>query len=224
MNTDRLIERLARQVEPARPLQRPLIRAAMWTGGAIVYVATITLLMTSRADLSSNLVAWKLLFPQLAAAVTGAAAAVAAFASTVPGYSRRILLLPAVAGLLWFGSLAGWSLQEWTQGVSVAAPGEWRCVAMIVGGGAVPAVFMAMMLRRGAPLTPGVTTALGALAVTGLANVSACLSQPHPNSAVVLVWHGLTIAALDAIAAWMGRDVLNWKRLRAGVLRSGDAV
>lgn len=224
MDTNRLIERLAQEAQPAPPLPRPWIRAAIWLVGVVVYLAAITLPMTSNADLAANSIGWKFLFPQLAAIATGAAAAVAAFASTVPGYSRRILWLPAVAGLVWLGSLAGWSFQEWQQGVSVAQPREWLCVAMILGGGAVPAVFMAMMLRRGAPLTPGVTTALGALAVTGLANVGACLSHPHPNSAIVLVWHGLTIAALVAIAAWLGRDLLNWKRLRAGVPRTGDAA
>ena len=224
MNTDRLIERLAQQAGPAPPLPRPWVRAAIWLAGVALYLGVITLLMTSSADLATNGTAWKFLVPQLAAIAMGAAAAVAAFASTVPGYTRRILWLPAAAGLLWLGSLVGWSLQEWNQGVSVATSREWLCVAMIAGGGAVPAFFMAMMLRRGAPLTPGVTTALGALAVTGLANVGACLSHPHPNSAVVLVWHGLTIAALVAIAAWMGRDLLNWRRLRAGVLRAGDTA
>jgi hypothetical protein len=105
--------------------------------------------------------------------------------------------------------------------VIVAAPHEWLCIAMIVGGGALPAVLMVRMLRCGAPLTPGLTTALGALAVTGLANVGACLSHPHPSDAVVLIWHGGTIAALVACAAWVGRNLLNWNRLRPVSPRSG---
>jgi hypothetical protein len=224
MDTTRLIERLAHEAQPAPPLPRPWIRAAVWLGGVVLYLAAITLPMTSNAHIAANGTGWKFLFPQLAAVVTAAAAAFAAFASTVPGYSRRILWLPAAAGLVWFGGLVGWSYGEWHAGVRLAAPREWVCVVMIVAGGAVPAFVMAKMLRRGAPLTPGVTTALGALAVTGLANVGACLSHPHPSSAVTLVWHGLTIAALVAVAGWMGRDLLNWKRLRAGVLRSGDAA
>jgi len=224
MDTNRLIERLAQDTEPAPPLRQPWVRGGIWLGGVVLYLAVITLAMTSDADLAANGTGWKFMFPQLAAIVTGAAAAVAALASTVPGYSRRILWLPAAAGVVWLASLAGWSFQEWQAGVSVAAPREWMCVAMIVLGGAVPAFFMAMMLRRGAPLTPGVTTALGTLAVTGLANVGACFSHPHPSAAVVLVWHGLTIAALVGIGAWLGRDLLNWKRLRAGVLRTGDAA
>ena len=217
MNTDRLIERLAEHAEPARPLRRPWIRVAVWLAAAGVYLAAMTLPLTSNADLAANGSDWKFVFPQFAAIVTGAAAAMAAFASTIPGYSRRILWLPAAAGLVWVGSLVGWSLQEWNQGVSVAAPREWRCVAMIVGGGAMPALLMAHMLRRGAPLSPGMTTALGALAVAGLANVAACVSHPHPSDAVVLVWHGSTIAALLACALLAGKRVLNWDhRLRDG--------
>ena len=215
MNTDRLIERLAQEAEPAPPLAQPWTRAATWLAGVAIYLFVVALSMTSSADVAANGIGWRFVFPQIAAIVTSLAAAVAAFASIVPGYSRRILALPAVAAAVWLGSVAGWSLQEWNQGVSLAAPREWLCVAMIVGGGAVPALLMSTMLRRGAPLTPGVTTALAALAVAGLSNVVACLSEPHPSSVVVLIWHGGTIVTLVALAAWAGRRVLNWERLRA---------
>lgn len=85
---------------------------------------------------------------------------------------------------------------------------------MIGLGGALPAWAMARMLRYGAPLTPRVTSALVALAAAGLANVGACISHPHPSSAVVLLWHGATVAALVAASAWAGQHLISWERLR----------
>jgi hypothetical protein len=82
---------------------------------------------------------------------------------------------------------------------------------MIVFGGALPAVGITIMLRQGAPLTPRLTAALSVLAVAGLANVGACVSHLHPSSAVTLVWHGVTILTLVAMAAWTGRLVLTWQ-------------
>jgi hypothetical protein len=82
-------------------------------------------------------------------------------------------------------------------------------------GGLAPAVMMALMLRRGAPLSPRLTTALGVLAVAGLGNLGMCLAETHPLRIVVLVWHGGTLLTLALFAAWAGGRLLNWKGLVA---------
>ena len=209
MNTEQLIERLAHDAGPVRPLQPPWFRTAVWLLGAGLYLGILTALITSSADLAANATR-TFLVQQLAAIATGVAAAAAAFASVVPGSSRRVLFLPLVAAMLWLGTIMAGSLQEWVAGapVGLVAPREWLCVVMITFGGAVPAVAITFMLRRGAPLTPRTTTALGVLAAAGLANVGACLSYPHPSDLTVLVWHGGTMLALVAGAAWAGRSVL----------------
>ncbi|HSC29484.1 MAG TPA: NrsF family protein [Vicinamibacterales bacterium] len=210
MNTDRLIERLAREAMPAGPLRSPTVRAAAWLFWALVYVGLLTFAMTSRADLAANGGGWRFVLPQLLAVLLAATSAVAAFASTVPGVSRRALLLPILAGSFWLGNLI--LGQEWSQvnAASLAAPGEWQCVAMIALGAALPGLGITIMLRRGAPLTPRRTAALGALAVAVLANVGACISHPHPSNAVTLLWHGATILVLVALASWGSRLVLTW--------------
>jgi hypothetical protein len=70
---------------------------------------------------------------------------------------------------------------------------------------------LAVMLRRGAPLTPGATAALAALAVAALANVGACLSLPHANSAITVVWHGGVVLVLAAVAALAARLLFGWR-------------
>jgi hypothetical protein len=217
MNTDRLIESLARDLRPAPALRAPSARAAWWFLGAVAYLGVLTLMMTSGADVAANGISWRFVFPQVAAMLTGAAAAVAAFASTVPGFSRRVLLLPVAAAMVWVGSLVVGAALEWrhADATGIMTFQEWLCVAMIVFGGAVPGAGMGLMLRKGAPVTPRVTAALGVLAVTALANVGACVSHPHLSSAVTLVWHGCTILALVALAAAGGHLVLTWdQRLR----------
>ncbi len=212
MNTDRLIESLAQDLRPAPALRGPWTRAGWWLFGAVAYLGTLTLMMTSRADVAAN-ASWSFVFPQMAAILTAAASAAAAFASTVPGFSQRVLFLPAAAAMVWFGSLVGGAMWEWNQvgSASVAEPREWLCVAMILFGGALPGVGIGIMLRRGAPLTPRLTAALGMLAVVALANVSACVSHPHVSSAVTLVWHGSTIVALLALAISGGHLGLTWE-------------
>jgi hypothetical protein len=212
MNTERLIDTLAQELAPAGPLYKPWIRSTSWLLGAVVYLGVLTLIMASPAEVAANARVWPTAFHHVAAIVTAATAAGAAFASTVPGFPyRRILLLPALALLVWFGSVLSGAVQEWSRGgVSLGAPGEWTCVSMIVLGGALPGVGMLIMLRRGAPLTPALTAGMGMLAVASLASVSACLSHPHPSDAITLVWHGTTILALVVLAIRRSRAVLTW--------------
>jgi hypothetical protein len=215
MKTDDFIEHLARGVTPVAPFPRPWRRAAIWLAGAAVYVAVLAMMMTSSADMSANYV-WRFLLTQVAAIVVSAAAAAAAFASIVPGSSSRVLLWPSIPLVLWIGVLLVGSVQEWqaTGAAGLAPAREWLCVAMIGIGGALPALALARMLRDGAPLTPGITTALVALAAAGLSNVGACISHPHTSSAVVLLWHGATVAALVAASWRAGEHVFSWERLR----------
>jgi hypothetical protein len=170
IDTEKLIERLAAAVEPVRPLARPWIRTAAWLLVAIPYVALAVFVVSPRGDLISKALEWRYLVEQLAALATGIAAATAAFATVIPGYDRRFLFLPALPLAIWLGSLGDGCVEDWIHfgpaGLSLRP--EWFCFPSIVLVGAIPAIVMVVMLRRGAPLTPHITAALGGLAAAGL--------------------------------------------------------
>jgi hypothetical protein len=212
MKTDRLIERLAQDLQPAPALRGPWVRAGWWLLGAVAYLAVLTIMLTSREDLAANGMGWRFLLPQAAALFTAAVSAAAAFASTMPGFSRRILLLPAAAVMVWLGTLVGGAVQEWSHAgaATPTAQREWLCVVTMVLAGALPGWGIAAMLRKGAPLTPRLTVALGMLAVAALVNVAACISHPHTSHAVTLVWHGSTIFALVAMGVCSSHLLLTW--------------
>ena len=96
MDTETLIRSLAEKVEPVRPLQSPWRRTGVWAAIAAMYVVVLVIVMSPRSDLAARLGEPGFLFEQTAALLTGLAAAVAAFASVVPGASRRMALLPLV--------------------------------------------------------------------------------------------------------------------------------
>jgi hypothetical protein len=221
MNTDNLIESLAKNLAPIEPLWRPGMRAAAWLLGAALYVWALTLSMTSGPDIAASGTDTRLLLPQLVAIATSILAVTAAFGSVVPGYSKHVFVWPLIATLAWLGTLIVGSLQQWRGPATIlAAQSEWLCVGLIVLGGAPLVAVLAAMLRRGAPLRPAVTAALAAIAVGTLANVGACVSHSHTNNDVTLVWHGGAILALVLLCAWGGRFVLTWSTAqRASPLR-----
>src|SRR5262249_59465207 len=98
----------------------------------------------------------RFLVEEIAALLTGITAAVAALATTIPGFDRRIVLLPVLPLAIWVGSLGQGCLQDWIElgpnGPSLRP--DWICFPSIVLVSAAPAVVMAVLLRRGRPFAP----------------------------------------------------------------------
>jgi hypothetical protein len=185
MNTDELLQNLARE-RPPPPLPTPGRRAGTWFVGAVLYVA---LLATGMAFVNGRPSGAGAIFwaAQMAAIVTSLLASAAAFASVVPGFKGRSRILAIAAAIAWLATLAVASIADADWSAVPAATHEWWCVVFIVAGGAPLLAVLALMLRRGAPLEPATTAGLAALSVAALANVGACLSLPHANTAIMLV-------------------------------------
>jgi len=154
----------------------------------------------------------RFILEQVSAFAVGVGAAVAAFATIVPGHNRSrlaILLIP-LAG--WLGTVGEGCIHSLTQlGFrALLLEHDLACFPFIALSGTVPAIFMALMLRQGAPLTPRLTAGLGALAAAGLANFFLRLFHPEDVTLMLLFWHVGGVFVLSALAASAGRYVLNW--------------
>ena len=216
MDTDRLIRSLAESVEPVTPLRRPLLRTAAWMAIAVVYLAVLVTVMSPREDLGRRMQEPRFLIEQTAALFTGLTAAAAAFATVVPGYPRRVLLLPLLPLSAWVGTVTIAALGEYTtSGASVLTwQLDWACVRTILAGASVPGIAMGLMSRRGAPVTPRLSAACGALAAVGLGNLGVCLFHPHSSDLILLFWHCGTVLALTALAGLAGAQLLKWPASR----------
>ncbi len=210
MNTDDLVQKLAHELEAAAPLRRPAARAGTWFAGATLYVAALAIGMGFVNGYSDgfDVAFWAV---QAAAFVTSLLASAAAFASVVPGLPSRLRALAVAAAALWLATLAATPTAEADWSAVASAAHEWWCVGFIVAGGAPLLAVLTRMLRRGAPLNPATTAAFAALSVAALANVGACISLPHANNAITLVWHGGVIIAATMGAAAFGRLLFFWR-------------
>jgi hypothetical protein len=220
METDRLIERLAESSGSVRPLARPLLRTAVWLAVAIPYVALIVIIMSPRTDLLDRIGDARFLVDLLAALATGITAAYAGFASSIPGYDRRLVLLPVFPLSVWLASLGFGCLSNLAKTDTLGFSIDLGCFPAIVIAGCVPAVAMALMLRRGAPITPYLTTALGGLAAAGLGSFGLRLFHAQDASIMILVWQFGTVVVLTCLAGALGRRLLNWRTMLAGSRRT----
>jgi hypothetical protein len=89
---------------------------------------------------------------------------------------------------------------------------DWPCVVSIATGGVLLWGVAAVMLRRGAALSPGLTGALAAIAALSVANLEACISRPHAFAITIVLWHGAATAIMLLVLAGAGRRVFVWPR------------
>ena len=213
MNTNDLIENLARGLEPVAPLWRPGARAAMWLLGAVAYVGVLVVGMGAVKGDSSRCRRGVLDIADRCSC-RGAAGK----PSSVRLRDSRLTIACARVGGVGGARLAR----------------DARCSVILelrLGErrGREPRVAMRRLHchRRHAPharsdgdatswcpLEPAATAAFAALAVAAMANVGACLSLPHANSAITVVWHGGVVLALACVAAFTGQFVFAWKVAR----------
>jgi len=213
MNTDEFIERLAADLRPVRPLRPPWLRAVVWLAIALSYVAAVVWTKLMMSDASQMLSDARFLFEQAATLATAFTAAIAAFRSVIPGFDRRILLLPLVPLGLWLGSVGLGCMQDWLR---LGADGltlrpDWDCLPSATIIGIVPAIAMVIMLRKGAALHPRLTLASGALAVAAAGNFGLQFFHFRDASIMILAWHLGAAAVLSALGGWFGERLLGWR-------------
>jgi hypothetical protein len=215
MKTDELIDRLGRDVTVTRPLPAPGIRTAVWVVWAVIYLVVGAVMMLALMSLPGVMPTPPYLVQQGAALAAGILSARAAFASVIPGSNNRVWVLPAIGVAVWV------ALQLWTGVRDLQASGtlgvtsesDWPCVVSMTLGGLVVGSPLVWMLRRGAPLTPGLTAFLAALAALSFANIEACLTRPHVFALTVLLWHGSTVAAVATLCAIRGPRWFRWPEI-----------
>ncbi len=215
--TDNVMGRLIDQLTPVKRLPSPSRRAAAWLALGLPYVALVVLVMSPRSNLAAQFSDTHFVVEQIAALVTGVTAAIGAFASIIPGYDRRAIFLPFLPLAVWLASLGEGCLQILTADGFRNFASDWFCLPAIILVGTVPAIAMAVMLRRGAPLRPTITTALGGLAAAGLGNFGLRLFHAQDSSLMIVVWQMGSVLLLTLLCGLAGRLLLRWRAVTSSV-------
>jgi hypothetical protein len=209
MQTDKLIDSLAQQLTPVRPMRAPLLRALLWLA---VVAAVSAALIAQHAGL-------RILLPRIAqprvavqwaaTALTAITAIIAAFELSVPGRDARWVWAPLPPFLLWLAASGLGCLQN---GLSLHGPGGMMgdspgCFGFIAGASVPLAVGLFWMLRRARPIAPLPVAALGTLGVAATAAFVLEFFHPFDVTVIDLAFHmaavGLVVLIGTAIRGWL---------------------
>jgi hypothetical protein len=205
-----LIRDLAADLTPVERLRPPAMRAAAWLG----VVGAIAAVLACFSDLSA--VAQRLIAaPDMWLAVTGSTltaglAAIAAFELSLPDRKPMWALLPAPGVLMWIGASGLGCLRSWlVPGTHDASLAEAKdCFLFIVGLSIPLSVALILMLRRACPLRPGLTAAVGGVAVAAASATLLNFFHPYDAAATDLVVHIVAVTAVVAASRALADRVL----------------
>ncbi len=186
----------------------------IWLLGAGVYLVAVVLLAWMRRGALAARVDGLFVVQQLALIATAVTAALAAFVSVIPGANRRPLAAPLAPAALMLATLVIGCVDDLRMHgtLGLGQETDWPCVLSLTLGGIALWALAVSMLRRGAPLTPRISSLLAGVAALSVANMEACLTRRHAFNVTVVVWHGLTIALSIAILTQAGRRLLVWAK------------
>jgi hypothetical protein len=205
MNTESVIQELVTQCQPIEPLKPPAIRFSQWAISALVLIFVGVTILRPPNEIWARVNDPSFVVTALAMLSLALISTFSAFVLTIPDdRNRRFDLFPMGTVIVSF-MLVGYLLL--TSNVADSHP-SYICVLRIIGLSVLPAALLFQMLRRAAPLRPGLTgllAVLGSLSFSEIGVQFLCLNSLGSH---VLVWHLLPIGLIALAGFSLGKLVL----------------
>lgn len=196
---DRLIGRLAADLQPVDPLRRFGWQAAAWLGvvaaggGLLAFIADLP---AAKEHLMAAPDVW---LAAIGSALTAILGAIAAFQLSLPDRKPLWALLPLPGLAVWLGASGLGCLRAVVDmGITEEILAETRhCLAVILLLSLPLSVALIAMLRRGYSIRPNLTGQVAGVAVAGASVTLLNLVLPHDPSIIGIAMHGLGIALVS---------------------------
>lgn len=207
--TDSLIADLACDLVPVKRLAHPAKRLVKWLALALpVSLLLGALVEQQHLALALERIGDPRIMMELAAILlTAISAGYAALCCVQPGRPAQAWMLPIVPFVFWL-SLVGencWRLFEQIGLDQFSFAPHWVCFPSVAATGFAPALVMALLLKRGAFLTPTLTVALGTLAAAALGAVGLRLYHPPDATALLMLWQLIATVLFLGLASLASR-------------------
>lgn len=201
-DTDKLIEDLATDAKPVKPLASPLQRAGLLLGGLLAAMAALAVLGGHVTETVAHLASMPFALELFGALLAGVGAIVAAVTLSVPGRAQAWAYLPLPGVALW---LAGGGLECYRQvtelgytPTSIFASSD--CFTFIVSAGLPAAAVTYIFLRRYLSVDAVRVTALASLGSALLAAALLQFLHAHGTNPVDFATHVVAVILLMLLA------------------------
>lgn len=208
---DALIDTLAADARPVRPLRPPLARAAGWIaavtilGGLAVYLLADVQQLFARYDGRAEMMALEM----IAMLATGVLAIAAAFLVAIPGRSKRWLLAPLAPFAAWLLLSGAGCYREFARNGPSGIGHSLDCLYFILAVSLPLGATLVWLLARARPIDPLPVALLGGLGTAATAAFILQFFHPFAVTFIDLAIHLIAIAAVVGVAALLNRRALS---------------
>jgi len=220
-NTDtaELVDSLASNLAPVRPIWAPGRRMAVWSLAQLVFAAALVGGST-RPDLAPRLHSSSYLIELALLSCATLLLARSTLAAAIPGAERwRIAGLAFLVGTVAF-ALSGSAGFDTTQAIDTFARIGVPCAVHTILLSLLPAAWLMVAAYRGAPLHPARAGLVAGAAGFLLGFTLMRLMCPVDEGLHMMVWHAMPVALGTIVSAGAGALALSaWRRRWAGPAR-----
>ena len=212
-DTNTLIEQLAAQARPVRPLASPQLRTFGWLLFAGALIAAVVAAYGLSPGLPARLSTTAGAIEFAASIATGIAAAYATFQVSVPGRSSYWTWLPLPFLLAWLGGLGLGCLGDAARlgSAAFAFHGQVRECALAISLISLPlALGMLLMVRHAGVVRPAASAWLAMLSAAALSSAGVGLIHEGETAWMALVWHLGAVALLSLACLACNRPLFAW--------------
>ena len=206
-----LIETLAEDARPVRPLASPGARAATVLGALAIGCGLVLAWLSEPRQLLDRYAGRETIMAvEMAAMLATAILAIAgAFFLSIPGGSRKWLLAPIAPMLAWLGLSGAGCWTALQRGESAMAAGHGTdCLLFILGASILLGIPLLWRLARARPIDPLPVACLGGLGVAALAAFMLQFFHPFDVTFLDLGMHVTAVLIVVAATALMRRMAL----------------
>jgi hypothetical protein len=209
---DALIDMLAADARPVRPLSPPLLRALAWIGAVGLLIALVIYFLADTAQLLTRYAGREqfMALEMAAMLATAALAVVGAFFATVPGRSQRWLFAPLPPLVAWVLLSGAGCYRDLVNGSGSLAVGHsFDCLIYIATVSLLLGAPLVWLLSRARPINPLPVALLGSLGTAAIAAFTLQFFHPFAVTFVDLAFHLVAIGLVMMAAALLKRPALS---------------
>lgn len=206
-----LIDALAADLKPVKPLRAFVLRAGVWLGLVAVSAGILALFADLPVMAKAMTAAPDMWLAMIGSALTAVLGAIAAFHLSLPDRKPFWALLPLPGLLFWLGASGLGCLRTVVEmGAYEEIFAETRACLVFIVGMAIPlSVALILMLRRGYSLRPNLTGMVAGMAVAGASVTLLNFVHPHDPSVIGIAVHSAGVVMVAAANRIAGGRIFN---------------